>query len=219
MAAGIAHDFRNILAAILATAGLMEPDVEGPIADDLAGIREAVNRGTMLCQQLMAFGANGKPEVSASVNDVLAGVAPIMERLLAPRGVRLSMTVAEELPHVTLGASELEQIVMNLVLNARDATAERGEVELYAAADGLPGEPRVTLRIRDRGTGIAPEHLDRIFEPYFTTKGDKGNGLGLRNVWQIVTGSGGQIEVDSTVGEGSTFSVFLPVDRGEVRSS
>jgi signal transduction histidine kinase len=162
----------------------------------------------MLCQQLMSFGADVRArEPSAPVNDLLRGLAPIIERLLAARRVRLSMTLAPEVGRVRMSSVELEQVVMNLVLNAADATAERGEVEVAAALEGS----EVLLEVRDRGVGIRPEHVDRIFDAYFTTKGDKGNGLGLRNVWQIVTGSGGRVEVESAVGEGSTFSVFLPV--------
>lgn len=214
MAAGVAHDFRNILAAINLATELMARQVVGTAAEDLDEIREAARRGTALCQQLMAFGADPKEEEpSASVNDVLTSVAPILKRLLATRRTRLSMTLAGDLPHVQMGSGELEQVVMNLVLNAGDATTEEGEVELVSAVDGSAnGKPQVAIEVRDRGVGIAPEHLDRIFEPYFTTKGDQGTGLGLRNVWQIVTDSGGTIEVDSTVGEGSTFSVFLPTE-------
>jgi two-component system cell cycle sensor histidine kinase/response regulator CckA len=213
MAAGVAHDFRNILAVISTTGEMMAPHIEGAVADDLEEIRKAAQRGKILCQQLMTFGAGpNEGGVSASLTDVLSGVTPIIERLLAPRRIRVSKTLGADLRTVRVSPARLEQVVMNLVLNAADATAENGEVELSAALAGSSDEPHVVLKVRDRGVGIAPEHLDRIFEPYFTTKGDKGNGLGLRNVWQIVTGAGGSVEVDSTVGEGSTFSVFLPVE-------
>jgi len=209
MAAGVAHDFNNILSVINMTAEVMVPHLEGVTANDLAEIRKAAHRGKVLCQQLMSFGAGPREhETSASLTDVLTNVAPILERLLAPRSIRLSMSLADNLPRVGVSAVELEQVVMNLVVNAADATAERGEVQVLASVD----DASVVLRVRDHGSGIPPEHLKRIFDAYFTTKGDKGNGLGLRNVWQIATGCGGRVEVDSTVGEGSTFSVFLPVE-------
>jgi two-component system cell cycle sensor histidine kinase/response regulator CckA len=214
MAAGVAHDFNNVLAAIGTTADLIAQEVEGRTAEDVAEIREAVQRGARLCQRLMSFGAEVRgPEASASAGDVLSGLAPILERLLGRRKVRLSVHVPAGLPRVRVGSAEVEQIVMNLVVNAGDASPEGGEVELLAALDESAAERRVLLEVRDRGAGIAPEHLGRIFEHYFTTKGDRGNGLGLGTVWQIVTSAGGEVKVDSKLGQGSTFAVLLPIER------
>ena len=213
MATGVAHDFNNILAAIGMTADFIAQEAEGEAAEDLAEIREAVQRGARLCQRLMSFGTDERGQTSsASVGEVLLGLAPILERLLGRRNVRLSVQVSDGLPRMRVSSAEVEQIVMNLVVNAGDASPEGGEVQLLAALDDSAGGRRVRVEVRDRGTGIAPEHLDRIFEHYYTTKGDEGNGLGLGNVWQIVTGAGGEVKVDSELGQGSTFSVHLPVD-------
>jgi PAS domain S-box-containing protein len=214
LAAGVAHDFNNILAAIATIAELITLEAKGQIRDDAAEIKEAVQRGARLCQRLMSFASEERGrEPSASTGEVLAALIPILERLLGRRKVRLNLRVADDLPPVRLSTAELEQLVMNLVVNAGDASTEGGRVEILAAMDESANGQRVLLQVRDQGTGIAREHLDRLFEPYFTTKGDMGNGLGLLNVWQIVTGSAGDVKVDSEVGLGSTFSVFLPVER------
>ena len=214
MAAGVAHDFNNILATIGATAQLIEQEADGQTAADAAEIRDAVRRGSRLCQRLMRFGSPPKEQdASASVGEVLAGLAPVLERFLARDGVRLTVQVGEGLPRVRIGSAEVEQILMNLVMNAGDASPEGGAVEVVAGSDGSADERRVRIHVRDQGSGIEPAHLERIFEPYFTTKGERGNGLGLRNVWHIVTSSGGEVRVASQLGEGTTFSVALPIER------
>lgn len=214
LASGVAHDFNNILATIGMLAQLMADGAEDEAARDLHDVQEAVRRGARLCKRLMAFGASrSHGETSTGVGAVLSDLTPILERLLARQGVRLSVSVPQDLPPVRIDVAQLEQVAMNLVLNAGDASPEDAEVELSSALEKAPDGENVVLRVRDRGAGIAPEHLERIFEPYFSTKGEKGNGLGLRNVWCIVTNAGGTVVVDSELGRGSTFSVSLPTDR------
>lgn len=220
MAAGIVHDFNNILTAIGTTAELIALEVKGQAAKDATEIRDAVERGRRLCQRLMAFGSPGRREdASASVGEVLAGLAPILKRLLSSREIRLAVHVAESLPRVQIGSAAVEQVLMNLVVNAGDASPEGQMVEVAATVGDSAEERRVRVDVRDHGAGIEPAHLERIFEPYFTTKGDKGNGLGLRNVSRIVTSSGGEVHVESEPGRGSTFSVFLPIERRQAQRS
>lgn len=215
LSAGVAHDFRNILLTISLTCDLVAPSVRNREAqDDLSEMRAAVERGKVLCEQLMEFGAGARrTEQSASVNEVLQAAAPIFERLLGLQSVRLAMKLSTGLPRVRATSAEIEQVLMNLLLNARDATPDAGEVVVSTRLDRLGDVACVRVDVQDRGVGIAPDHLRRLFEPYFTTKGDQGTGLGLRNVKRIVTSVGGEVRVDSKLGEGTIFTLVLPEER------
>jgi len=223
LAGGVAHDFNNLLTVILGHCELMMLD-SGSVPD-LSGIEEIQKAGTSaagLTRQLLAFSRKQIIEpVILSLNDVVANVHDMLRRLIG-EDVELSVRLQPELSLVKADRGQIEQIIMNLALNARDAmpsggtlTIETRNVELddnYAETHlaVTPG-PYVALMVTDTGSGIRPEVRDRLFEPFFTTKAvGVGTGLGLATVHGIVTGSGGSIGVYTEIGMGTSFTVYLP---------
>ncbi|HEX8359733.1 MAG TPA: PAS domain-containing protein, partial [Longimicrobium sp.] len=209
LAAGIAHDFNNLLTAIKGTAALMLMDLPDgdPLRDDAVVIGEAADRAAALTRQLLAFGRGHvvKSEI-LDLNRVVADTSKLLRRLI-PSGIELSTVLDADLASVRADAGQLEQVLVNLVVNARDAMPDGGKVivetmslsvDVWPAgwATGLePGE-YVMLVVHDTGTGIDPETQERIFEPFFTTKEvGAGTGLGLSIVYGIVKQSGGAVRV------------------------
>jgi PAS domain S-box-containing protein len=218
LAAGIAHDFRNVLSTIRVTAQLMQeasrsspPNPE--VTEDLRDIVEAVDRGSRLSEQLMELSRNREATVQRlSLSAAVSDLAPMLRRILG-KDVLLVQEADEGLPEVVMDRGHLEQILMNLVVNARDAMPHGGEVTIRVGLKRPPADSRpcVCLEVSDTGPGVPPELRARVFEPYFTTKEDKGTGLGLTNVWTIAQSYGGLVGLESEPGRGTTFSVYLPV--------
>lgn len=221
LAAGVAHDFRNHLTVIKSTAQLVAGHAEegSSRADDMLEIIAAADRATALCRQLMAFG-RGRPATPSalSLSAALGDILPVLRRLLAD-GIEIEVSMEDGLRSVLLDPAGAEEILMNLALNARDAMPEGGTLSIRGHhGSGLEGSApppladvdHVVLELTDTGVGMPQDVLQRVFEPYFTTKGDEGTGLGLGNVWRIVTDAGGTLEVESEVGTGTTFRIWLP---------
>jgi PAS domain S-box-containing protein len=225
LAGGIAHDFNNLLTVINGTAELALTDVrEGdPLRKDLEAIRQAGVRAASLTRQLLAFSRQQVAQVEVlNLNSLIASLRSMLPRLIG-EDIRLVVAPATDDAYVKADAGQLEQALMNLVVNARDAmpkgggltiTTENVELdEAQAAAcqcSPRPG-PHVRLAVSDTGTGMDEKTRRRIFEPFFTTKEQgKGTGLGLATVFGIVTQAGGGISVDTELGRGSTFTVYLP---------
>jgi signal transduction histidine kinase len=219
LAGGIAHDFNNLLTAMsgFSQLALMKTDPKSPVVEDLQQILEAANRASHLTKQLLAFSRKQvlRPAV-LDVGNVICGIAPLFERLLGEQ-VKLRLAIEQGIPPVLADQGQLEQVLMNLAINARDAMPSGGVLTIAAAATSVHGDACAEVTVSDNGVGI-PEHLrERIFEPFFTTKEPgKGTGLGLSTVYGIVTQSGGRIEVDSTEGIGTTFRLTLPAAKEEV---
>jgi two-component system, cell cycle sensor histidine kinase and response regulator CckA len=222
LAAGIAHDFNNILTAIQGHVQFLLEDLPGDLSarDDAAEIGKAADRAAELTRQLLTF-ARRQPTQPAvlNVNDVVKGLEKLMRRLLRA-DVELD-TVLREVPPVFADPGQIEQVLVNLVVNAREALPEGGRItvstsrisldEMYSAR-GLslaPGE-YVQIAVSDNGIGMSVAMQRDIFEPFFTTKAE-GTGLGLSTAYGIVTQAGGHISVYSEEGVGTTFKVFLPV--------
>ncbi|RMF44076.1 MAG: GAF domain-containing sensor histidine kinase [Deltaproteobacteria bacterium] len=224
LAAGVAHDFNNMLTVIngyTAMAGQsLEPD--HPMREGLDIALEAGKRAADLARQLLAFSRRQmlQPRV-LDLDSHLDRLQKLLRRLIR-EDIRFTTLLAGGLPYIKADPGQLEQVLMNLVINARDAMPEGGELRLetgrrsfdrafLAANPGSRPGDYVWFRLSDTGSGIAPEDLKRIFQPFFTTKEQgKGTGLGLATVYGIVKQSGGYITVESQIGAGTSFTVYLP---------
>jgi two-component system, cell cycle sensor histidine kinase and response regulator CckA len=220
LAGGVAHDFNNLLVVILSGASaILDALPEGhPLREEAQYISDAGSRAALLTQQLLTYARRGvvKP-VPHDLNAAVELLSKLLGRLLEERVV-VELRLAPELGCVVVDPGRIQQVVMNLVVNARDAMPGGGVVTIETSNVDLPGEtpaaaarPFVVLAVKDTGRGIAPEVRARLFEPFFTTKAEgRGTGLGLATARQIVDEAGGHIEVASKVGAGACFSVFLP---------
>jgi len=227
LAGGVAHDFNNLLTAILLN--LSELETRHPLGDPshegLSRIRHIALRAANLVGQLLAFSRQVTVQREAlDVGEMVNNVAFMLSRLL-PETVRLDIDYGRNLPQVRAGRQQLENAVMNLVVNARDALKEKGGgtikvrtarvSQAEGAALGYDGQPigeMALIEVADDGPGIAPDALNKIFDPFFTTKAvGEGTGLGLATVYGVVKQSEGWISVSSKPGEGAIFRIFLPV--------
>ena len=232
LAGGVAHDFNNLLTAILGNVDLLRMDIEGghvestEILERIGQVHDAGTRATELTRQLLSF---ARKQVSApvvlDVDDVLRRFEPMLRRLL-PEHIQMQVALDPGVLPICADPSQFEQVVLNLVVNARDAMSdggllriETGSVLLDEEYVGLHPDARqglhVVLAVSDSGGGMTPETRERIFEPFFTTKAvGKGTGLGLATVHGIVHQAGGSIRVHSELGRGTTFHVFWPLAEG-----
>jgi signal transduction histidine kinase/CheY-like chemotaxis protein len=213
LAGGVAHDFNNLLTVITGYAhlGLEDLAPEDPRRDSFQEIADAAARAAALTGQLLAFSRRqaAKPRV-LSLNELLRNIEKMLRRLIG-EDIELVLEAGEIGP-VSADPGQIEQIVMNLAVNARDARPHGGRLPISTAP--APGE-RVAIRVADTGTGMPPEVRDRVFEPFFTTKEQgKGTGLGLSTVYGIVKQAGGEVLVETEVGRGTTFTIVLPVADG-----
>ncbi|MBI3790159.1 MAG: response regulator [Gemmatimonadetes bacterium] len=222
-AGGIAHDFNNLLTGIIGYADLLLPDLPAgsETRHDVEQIRQAAGRAAALTQQILAFSRRQvmQPQV-LDLTQVIAGMGGLLQRVIGDH-IRVEVTGAGDLWPVTADPSQLEQVVMNLALNARDAMEGGGTLSITTrnvvigtndpAHPGIPPGEWVLLSVRDTGAGMSPEVQARIFEPFFTTKPrGKGTGLGLATAYGIVEQSLGRMRVESVSGVGSTLHVYLP---------
>jgi PAS domain S-box-containing protein len=221
LAGGIAHDFNNLMMAISGYTELVlqDPQLSATSKEDVAQIRRAVFRAAELTQQILAYSRRQMLQpVPVSLN-LLLGEASGMLRRLMPENIELRLALDPKLPDVLVDPGHMLQVVMNLALNARDAMPNGGTLGIRttispngAGDDGAESRPaKAQLIVSDTGTGIDPKVLPLIFDPFFTTKAQgEGSGLGLSTVYGIVKQSGGQIDVDSEMDQGTTFTISIP---------
>jgi signal transduction histidine kinase len=237
---GIAHDFNNLLNVIACFSDILAEEIAGLAAEDarlgsvlgdVEQVRGAAQRAIRLTRQLLIFARSDvvHPEV-LSLNDIVAGLEQLLRRTLGEH-ITLNITPADDLWPVMADAGQLEQVLVNLAVNARDAMPGGGKLTIDTAnitvdetyAEGRPGlKPgRYTrLRVSDTGTGMPPAVLARVFEPFFTTKpAGKGTGLGLATFYGIITGAGGHAQIYSEPGLGTTVTGLLPATSEEAVTS
>jgi signal transduction histidine kinase/CheY-like chemotaxis protein len=225
LAAGVAHDFNNLLTVIQATTEFVRDKLgEHPLASELEAVTEAGNRASDLTRQLLAFSRRQPRQLRVvDLVQVVKDANKLLRRILRD-DIQLSTELEGTEARVLADRSQLDQIIVNLAVNARDAMPRGGhlligvrerEVDAEARAEwgALSPGPYVELRVSDSGEGIAPEHLNKVFEAFFTTK-PHGSGLGLATVFQIVKDCGGDLRVESTLGQGTSVVVLLPRSSG-----
>jgi len=229
LAGGFAHDFNNLLTVIQACGSFL---VEGTSSDqahaDVSQILDAAHRGADLTRKLLSF-ASRTPVAARSVKlaEALANVEALLRRTLGS-DIRLTVRADESLGAVTIDPSALDQTLVNMALNARDAMPNGGSIVIEAERAHLTEQLEVrqgmrlepghywVISVTDSGSGMEPDVVDRVFEPFFTTKGEGlGTGLGLATSWGLIRQAGGTISVYSEVGVGTTFRVYLPEARGD----
>jgi two-component system, cell cycle sensor histidine kinase and response regulator CckA len=215
LAGGVAHDFNNLLLGIrgygeLALSRLARGDTG--VAEDIEAVLKSADRAAVLTRQLLAFGRAQvlNPEI-LDLNDVVRETNGLLTRLIGDN-IEL-VTVLEQRPVIVKAdRGQLEQVIVNLAMNGRDAMRDGGVLTVHVTTEAH----EAILSIDDQGTGIDDETASRIFEPFFTTKGDLGTGLGLATVHGVVAQSGGRITLDTELGRGSTFNVYLPLCSEEI---
>ncbi|MEO9845989.1 MAG: ATP-binding protein [Roseobacter sp.] len=225
LAGGVAHDFNNLLTAISGHCDLLllRHDQGDPDFSDLVQINQNANRAAALVGQLLAFSRKQtlRPE-TLDMRDTLSDLTHLLNRLVGEK-VELSLTHDPILPRIRADKRQLEQVLMNLVVNARDAMPNGGEIRIVTESTKLskplqrdrvsvPAGEYVTVKVSDDGVGIASDKLQKVFEPFFTTKRTgEGTGLGLSTAYGIIKQTGGYIFADSTVGTGTCFTLYFPV--------
>lgn len=221
LAGGVAHDFNNLLAVIMGNASIAKRDqqLSRKSRESIDDIFTAAERGSVLTQQLLAYARGGlqKPTVT-DLNRLIRTVAPLLERS-ALTGIRFNLDLADDLPLILADPPRIEQVVMNLCLNAIQASSPSATIILHTSRQTLDAAaaaelqlaegPYALFEVRDQGCGIDPQIQARIFEPFFSTK-EMGRGMGLSVTHGIIQSHRGQIRVASALGKGTTISVWLP---------
>jgi len=224
LAGGIAHDFNNLLTAIIGFCDLLllRHKPSDPSFGDIMQIKQNSNRAANLVRQLLAFSRQQtlRPKVQ-DVTDILTEVSHLLRRLIGAN-IELDLHHGIDLGLVKVDVGQMEQVLINLAVNARDAMEQGGKLSITtrtlkntdpqkAGNDEMPAGAWVVIDVADTGCGISPDNMTRILEPFFTTKDvGQGTGLGLATVYGIIRQTGGYLSIDSTVGIGTTFSIYLP---------
>jgi len=232
LAGGIAHDFNNVLSAIMMANDFLlnAHKPTDPSFQDIMQIKQNATRAATLVRQLLAFSRRQtlRPQV-LDLGDALSDLTMLLRRLIGEK-VKLDLVHGRDLWPVKVDVSQFEQVIVNLAVNARDAMPEGGSLTVrtanltaddaaHLAYKGMPAADYVRIDISDTGTGIPADIVDKIFEPFFSTKEvGKGTGLGLSTVYGIVKQTGGFVYVDSEAGKGTSFHIFLPRHHAELET-
>ena len=226
MAAGVAHEINNPLAIVYEESALMRDILDPAFGQtlDLDDFRErldsimgATMRGRDITRKLLAFARRHDPEPEPTdLNDLVRRVIDVKSRSFGVSNVEVLPELTDDLPPALINANQMEQVILNLFNNARDAFEGGGRITVRTARDGAA----IRLEVEDDGSGMSPEVMEQIFFPFYTTKGvGKGTGLGLSISYGIIKAFGGRIEVKSEEGVGTTFSLWVPTASGATRKT
>ncbi len=232
LAGGVAHDFNNLLTGIQGNVslGMLDISPDHPLYDTLEEISSAAKRATKLTKQLLAFSRKQiiEPKI-VNVNEMIESLRKLLERLIG-EDISIVWKLAENLGHIRADSGQIEQVVVNMVVNARDAMSDGGKLTIETDNVRLDESyveqhiqvatgDYVMIAVSDNGIGMDADTISKIFEPFFTTKDkDQGTGLGLATAFGIIKQHGGNIEVYSEIDKGSTFKVFLPMVKEKVKA-
>lgn len=211
LAASVAHEINNPLTGILTFAEDLvdESKPDDPRVDDYKVIRREAIRCREIVRQLLDFSRDDKPNFrSVDMNEILSHMVTFVSKQAIFRNVNIGTDFQSDLPPVTADSTQLEQVILGILVNASEAMPEGGGIRITSSTANQGKE--VEVCIRDTGPGIPEEHLHRIFEPFFSTKGGSSLGIGLGVSWNIINQHGGRLEADSTPGEGTTFRITMP---------
>jgi two-component system cell cycle sensor histidine kinase/response regulator CckA len=222
LAGGVAHDFNNLLTVILGSSEILERQLPDHVTalQEVAAIRRAGERAAALTGELLAIGQRSVPRTSVvELGDVVASMVPMLERVVG-EAIDLAVVADDRRGTVRVDPAEIERVVLNLVINARDALPDGGRIEIRTRVEE-PDDPaeasRVALSVFDNGIGMDANTAAHCFEPFFTTKGRAhGTGLGLAAVHAVVTQAGGHLTLDTEPGQGTVFTLWLPAVEGQV---
>ncbi|MGH9808798.1 MAG: two-component system sensor histidine kinase NtrB, partial [Terriglobia bacterium] len=234
LAAGVAHDFNNMLTVILGYASMMQngtPQLDGKLASYLRQVQQAAERATTLTRQLLAYSRKQMIQRRPlDLNEIVRQTAAMLRRVIGEH-IALDTQLASELPLIHADASSVDQVIMNLALNARDAMPDGGKLTL-STTEIVIDEPyrarsseaqigrHVCLTVKDNGHGMDAVTMSRIFEPFFTTKEPgKGTGMGMATVYGVLKQHNGWIEVESAPSRGATMRAFFPLSDGAIEDA
>jgi signal transduction histidine kinase len=223
LAGGVAHDFNNLLTAITGYADMLTAKLQdrADLLADVEEIRRAAIHASSLTRQLLTFSRRQVLRIRVlDLNALISEMRDMLRRLLG-EAIQFQIELDDRAPNIKADPGQIQQILLNLTVNARDALGGQGAFSIATfdcpiPPDGSPKHPGVPpghylgIRFTDDGMGMDPQTQGRIFEPFFTTKGDQGTGLGLATVYAIVTGAGGRVRVESALGKGTTFWLYWP---------
>lgn len=215
MTGGITHDFRNILCIVASGLRVAKRNIGNPerLKAALEATQEGVERGLQMTERILAF--SRQQECALQKEDVNALLSKLRAFLKygAGSGIRVTLRLGSDLPICPVDPPLFNAAIINLVVNARDAMPEGGDICISTAHIPGDGFGFVRVRVQDSGLGIPQEVMSRILDPFFTTKGEKGTGLGVPQVQAMMNRAGGCLRIDTKIGEGSTFDLFFPVPR------
>ena len=217
LAAGVAHEINNPLTGVLTFTHMLlrREDINDEIREDLKTIADSTERVRMIVKGLLDFSRQTKIEAEpTNINTLIEQTIPLVANQALVKGVIFCFEPGEDIPMRTLDRNQVQSVILNIILNAIDATEKGGHINIYTRLTTAASEGKaIEVEISDTGCGIPPEHLDKLFDPFFTTKEvGKGTGLGLSVSQGIIERHGGTIRVRSTVGEGSVFTISFPVE-------
>jgi len=216
LTSGIAHEINNPLTGVLSFSSMLlkRDDCKDEVRDDLEVIVRETKRCRDIVKRLLDFARQEPPKKSnVNINEVIERTVTILSNQLKLKNISTRIKIADKLPVIKADANQLQQVFINLFVNAADAIdGKGGEIYVSATSGTMNGRDYITIEVTDFGCGIPRENLTKIFDPFFTTKGQKGTGLGLAVVWGIVEKHDGKIEVQSEVGKGTTFTLRLPIN-------